>query len=261
MKIDFNVIGVIPARYASQRLPHKLLRIINGKTLLQWTWENVSGARALDKLIIACDHPEVEEEARRFGADVVFTSSGHISGTDRIAEAVRDVNVKVVINIQADEPLIHPSIVDRLADEMISDRSLVMATAKKRINKESEINNPNVVKVICGREDFAIYFSRLPIPYCRQDEVSGNQFKDGTAYYKHLGIYAYSKDFLYEFKNLPCSYLEQAEKLEQLRALEAGYKIKVIETKFDSWGVDTEEDLNHVERILAEKMSQENTFL
>ncbi len=230
-----------------------MLRTIYGKTLIQWSWENAAKAHVLDKLIIACDHPEIEEEAKRFGAEVVFTSSDHTSGTDRIAEAVRDINVRIVVNIQADEPLIHPSVIDRLAEEMILDSTLAMATARRRINKENEINNPHVVKVVCDRDDFALYFSRLPIPYCRQDEVSGTPFKEGTTYYKHLGIYAYTKDFLYTFKNFPRSYLEKAEKLEQLRALEAGYKIKVIETQFDSRGVDTEEDLAQVEMILAEK--------
>lgn len=259
MKNNFNVIGVIPARYASKRLPFKLTRLLCGKTLLQWTWENASSARVLDKLIIACDHMEIEELAKGFGAEVILTSPRHSSGTDRIAEAVRDIDFKIVINIQADEPLIHPSVIDSLAHEMLADSDLVMTTVKKRINDEDEINNPNVVKVICDRSDFAIYFSRFSIPYRRQDKISQACFSpvsgtdEAKIYYKHLGIYGYTKDFLYVFKNLPCSYLEKAEKLEQLRALEAGYKIKIIETQFDSYGVDTEEDFKQVERILTGK--------
>jgi 3-deoxy-manno-octulosonate cytidylyltransferase (CMP-KDO synthetase) len=246
MKDDINVIGVIPARYASKRLPHKLLRPLYGKTLLQWAWDNASSARSLDELIIACDHPELEECAKSFGANVVMTSLDHSSGTDRIAEAVSDIDAKIVINIQADEPLINPSIIESLAQEMIANSDLVMATARKRIEDENQIKNPNVVKVICDRSDFAIYFSRFPIPYYRDRGAD-------KIYYKHLGIYAYTKDFLYTFKNLPRSELEQAEKLEQLRALQAGCKIKVIETQFDSWGVDTEEDFQEVEKILSEK--------
>jgi len=248
METEFNIIGVIPARYESTRLYHKLLRIICGKSLLQWTWENASATHSLDKLIIACDHLEIKKEAEKFGAEVVLTSPEHSSGTDRIAEAIREIDTKTVINIQADEPLIHHSIIDRLAQEMLSDQELAMATVKKRIDQESEINNSNVVKVVTTREGIALYFSRSPIPFYRDQ---GSQ----TLHYKHLGIYAYTKDFLYTFKNLPKSSLEEAEKLEQLRALEAGYKIKVVETQFDSCGVDTEEDLCKVERLLSAKES------
>ena len=246
METKINIIGVIPARYESTRLSYKLLRTICGKSLLQWTWENASATHSLDRLIIAGDHLEIKNEAEKFGAEFILTSPEHSSGTDRIAEAIREIDAKVVINIQADEPLIHHSIIDRLAQEMLSDEELVMATVKKRIDQESEINNPNVVKVVTTREDIALYFSRFPIPFCRDQ---GSR----PLYYKHLGIYAYTKDFLYTFKNLPESPLEGAEKLEQLRALEAGYKIKVIETQFDSCGVDTEDDLYKAERLIAER--------
>ncbi|MFO8052672.1 MAG: 3-deoxy-manno-octulosonate cytidylyltransferase [Candidatus Omnitrophota bacterium] len=255
MKKEINVIGVIPARYASTRLPAKLLQDLCGKSMLRWTWESASGARLLDKLIIACDHPEIEKEAKKIGAEVVNTSDQHTSGTDRIAEAVRDIDAKLVINIQADEPFIHPSTIDSLIQEMLAAKDLSMATVKKKIEDQSQINNSNVVKVICDKFDFAIYFSRLPIPYYRDNSndssFSLKSFRN--TYYKHLGIYAYSKDFLYTFKNLPISKLEKAEKLEQLRALEAGYKIKVIETHFDSFGIDTSEDLYEAEKILMQK--------
>ncbi|MCK5493583.1 MAG: 3-deoxy-manno-octulosonate cytidylyltransferase [Candidatus Omnitrophica bacterium] len=250
MKNDFSIVGVIPARYASERLPHKLLRKICGKTLLQWTWENASSSHMLDRLIIACDHPDVEDVAKEFGAEVINTAVEHFSGTDRLAEAVNDIDTKIVINIQADEPLIHPLIIDNLAQEMLSNPDIVMATVKKKITDDNEINNPNVVKVVCDKSDFAIYFSRFSLPYFRKDTEN---IQNDKIYYKHLGIYAYNKEFLYIFKNLPKSYLEKAEKLEQLRALEAGYKIKVIETQFDSCGVDTEEDLQQVKRILLKK--------
>ena len=241
-----NVLGVIPARYASTRLPYKLVRNLFGKPLLQWTWENASRARLLDKLIVACDDPKIEEVARGFGAEVMMTSSQHSSGTDRVAEAARDIDAKIVLNIQADEPLMHPSTIDSLVQTMLDDSTLVMVTVRKKIDDQHEITSPSVVKVICDKNDFALYFSRFPTPYYRESDTP-------RLYYKHLGIYAYTKDFLYTFKNLPSSYLEQAEKLEQLRALQAGYKIKVIDTLFDSWGVDTEEDLQKVERILSEK--------
>ncbi len=246
MKDSLKVIGVIPARYASERLSFKLLRKIGGKTLLEWTWANASLAKSLERLIIACDDPQIQKEAEKFSAEVILTSPDHLSGTDRIAEAVSDIEAKVIVNIQADEPLLHPSIIENLAQTMLSGQELVMATVKKKIETEEEINNPNVVKVICNSHDFALYFSRFPIPYFRQDNAL-------RVYYKHLGIYAYTKDFLYTFKNLPNSNLEAAEKLEQLRALEAGHKIKVIETSFDSQCVDVEEDLEKVGKLLAAK--------
>jgi 3-deoxy-manno-octulosonate cytidylyltransferase (CMP-KDO synthetase) len=247
MKKEINVIGVIPARYGSTRLPVKLLKNLCGKSVLHWTWESASGAHLLDKLIIACDHPKIEEEAKKIGAEAVNTSNQHTSGTDRIAEAVRDIDTKVVINIQADEPLIHPSIIDSLAQEMLTAKDFFMATVKKKIEDQKQVSNPNTVKVLCDRLGFAIYFSRLPIPCYRSEN------NNPKLYYKHLGIYAYTKDFLYTFKNLPISQLERAEKLEQLRAIEAGYKIKVIETHFDSFGIDTIEDLQQAEEMLMEK--------
>jgi 3-deoxy-manno-octulosonate cytidylyltransferase (CMP-KDO synthetase) len=241
-----NVIGIIPARYQSTRLPFKVLRKLFDKPLLQWTWENASKAAMLDKLIIACDDARIEAAAKEFGAQVVLTSDKHSSGTDRIAEAVRDIDAKIVINIQADEPLIHSSNIDSLAQEMLDNPDLVMATLRKKIDDDDEINDPNIVKVVCDKNDFALYFSRFAVPYYREENAS-------KVYYKHLGIYSYTKDFLYTFKNMPFSQLEKAEKLEQLRVLEAGYKIKVVETQFDSWGIDTEEDLGKVENILEEK--------
>ncbi len=246
-----EVIGVIPARYHSKRLPFKLLREILGKPLIQWTWENAQRASNLDKLIIACDDERIKKTAEDFGAEVVLTSVEHNSGTDRIAEAIRDLEVKIVVNIQADEPLIHPSVIDELVAVLKKDSSISMVTAKTEIVDQKEIEDPNVVKVVTDKDDFALYFSRWPIPYLRDREFI-------PRYYKHLGIYAYTKDFLYLFKNMPPSSLEKAEKLEQLRVLEAGYKIKVITTQFDSYGVDTEQDLIKVEEILRKNLIHKN---
>ena len=249
MQNNIDVIGVIPARYESSRLAHKLLREVCGKPLIQWAWENASKASLLDRLIIACDNVKIKEVAESFGAKVVMTSTKHQSGTDRIAEAVRDIDAKIVINIQADEPIMHQSTIDSLAREMINNPATLMATVRKKIEADEDTNNPNVVKLICDKNDFAIYFSRYPIPYYRDGSIE-------KKYYKHLGIYAYTKDFLYTFKNLPSSFLENAERLEQLRAIEAGHKIKVIETKFESIGVDTEEDLQKVETVLNERKAK-----
>ncbi|OPX29350.1 MAG: 3-deoxy-D-manno-octulosonate cytidylyltransferase [Candidatus Omnitrophica bacterium 4484_171] len=241
-----EVIGVIPARLESSRLKHKLLKNILGRPLIQWTWEAAKKARLLDKLIVACDSPEIEKAVKSFSGETVITSPGHSSGTDRVAEAVRDIDVKIVINIQADEPLIHPSVIDRLAASMLEDNDIVMATVKKKIDNEDELRNTSIVKVITDKDNFAIYFSRFPIPFKRDSETE-------SIYFKHMGIYGYTKDFLYTFKNLPFSYLEHSEKLEQLRAIESGYRIKVIETKFDFRGVDTEDDLNRVKDIISKR--------
>lgn len=249
MNSKYKVIGVIPARYESSRLAHKLLLDLCGKPLIQWTWESAKSARLLDKLIIACDDQKIEEAGKEFGAEVVMTSTGHASGTDRIAETVVNIDTDIVINIQADEPLIHFSIIDSLAQTMIDDPELMMATVKTKITDPQDIKDPGIVKVICDKDDFAIYFSRSPVPYLRD---KGSTYP----YNKHLGIYAYRKDFLYTFKNLPPSKLEEAEKLEQLRALEAGFKIKVIETAFGSWGVDTEEDFEKIKKIIEERKNR-----
>jgi len=241
-----EAIGVIPARLESQRLSRKLLRKIFGKPIIQWTWENAKRAHLLDRLIVACDSSEIVDTVKEFGGEAVLTSLDHRSGSDRVAEAVRDIDVRIIVNIQADEPLIHPSVIDSLVSCMTDNPSILMATVKKKIDDEDEINDTSIVKVVTDKDNFALYFSRFSIPFLREKS------KD-VVYYKHLGIYAYTKDFLFTFKNLPFSYLEECEKLEQLRALEAGYKIKVIETKFDSWGVDTEEDLGKVESILSQR--------
>lgn len=241
-----EVIGVIPARFSSQRFAGKLLKPLLNKPLIQWTWEQARKSKRLERLIIACDDERILKVALDFGAEAVFTSPQHYSGTDRIAEAVRDIEAKVVINIQADEPLIHSSVIDSLAEVMVDEPSLVMATAIKEITDEEEIADSNVVKVVIDRENFALYFSRASIPFLREKTLK-------PVYYKHLGIYAYTKDFLYVFKNLPPSNLEKVERLEQLRVLEAGFRIKTVITSFESLGVDTEEDLAKVERFLIEK--------
>lgn len=241
-----EVLGVIPARYDSVRFPGKLLSNILGKPLIQWTWENASKSVLLDDLIIACDDSRIYKIASDFGAKVIMTSKKHESGTDRICEAVADIDTKFVVNIQGDEPLIRHSLIDTLISTMQVDESVVMATVIKEIKSPEEINDYNVVKVVVDRNNFAIYFSRYPIPFNRENS-------EGIRYFKHIGIYGYTKEFLYIFKNLPHSLLEKAERLEQLRALEAGYRIKVVETKDDCVGVDTPQDLKRVEELLSKR--------
>jgi 3-deoxy-manno-octulosonate cytidylyltransferase (CMP-KDO synthetase) len=197
-------------------------------------------------LIIACDNEQVATAARSFGAKVVLTSKDHICGSDRIIEVVNPLDVKVIVNIQGDEPLVHPMMIDSVARALLDDRKLTMATLMKRIEDPKDITDPNVVKVVVDKSSFALYFSRAPIPH-----LAANSDVKEPAYYKHIGLYGYTKDFLFTFKNLPVSNLEKIEKLEQLRVLEEGFRIKVIETKHDTIGVDTPADLEKLKNYLG----------
>jgi len=244
-----DVIGIIPARYSSTRLEGKVLVDILGKPMLQHVWERAKQALILDDLIIACDDEHVAAVARDFGAKVVLTARGHICGTDRIIEVINPLDVKVVVNIQGDEPLIHPTMIDNVAQVLLSHSDISMSTVMKKISDPYLINDPHVVKVTVDKNNFALYFSRAAIPYHAQ-----NSDCKAPVYYKHIGLYGYTKDFLFTFKNLPVSALEQTEKLEQLRVLEEGYRIKVIETKFDTIGVDTPEDLERVKEYLRKSV-------
>ncbi|MFA5062713.1 MAG: 3-deoxy-manno-octulosonate cytidylyltransferase [Candidatus Omnitrophota bacterium] len=240
-----DVIGVIPARFSSTRFEGKVLAKILGKPMIQLVYERAKQARLLDDVIIACDHELVASVARGFGAKVVFTAKAHPCGTDRISEVVNPLDVKIVVNIQGDEPLIHPSMIDSVAEALLNNKDLNMATLMKRIEDPALINDPNVVKVVVDKNNFALYFSRATIPhFALNSEVAK------PVYFKHIGLYGYTKDFLFTYKNLPVSNLEKTERLEQLRVLEEGFRIKVIETKFDTVGVDTPEDLEKVRAIL-----------
>lgn len=238
-----KAIGVIPARWKSSRFKGKILADILGKPMIQHVWERAKESRILDDLIIAADTEEVIKAVERFGGKAVYTSKDQPSGTDRITEVVNPIDVEVVVNIQGDEPLIHYTMIDGLANALLEDKSIPMATVIKKITEKEELRNPNIVKVVIDKDGLALYFSRSPIPYFREAD-------EGEYAYKHIGIYAYTKDFLFTYTNLPKAKLEDIEKLEQLRALENGYKIKTIETEFDTIGVDAPEDLKKVEEIL-----------
>ena len=243
-----KVVGVIPARYSSTRFEAKVLVDIMGKPMIQWVWERAKQVKILDELIIACDDERVADVARGFGAAVVMTAKGHTSGTDRIAEVVNPIEVNMVVNIQGDEPLIHPTMIDSVARAILTDSSISVATIIRKIENPQDINDPHVVKVVKDKNDFALYFSRSPIPFhARNSDITS------PVYYKHIGLYGYSKDFLFTYKNMASSNLERTEKLEQLRVLEDGYKIKVIETKYDTIGVDTPEDLEKVKEYLKKE--------
>ncbi|HLD83153.1 MAG TPA: 3-deoxy-manno-octulosonate cytidylyltransferase [Candidatus Omnitrophota bacterium] len=240
-----DVIGIIPARFSSTRFEGKVLADISGKPMLEHVWERAKQAHLLEDLFIACDDEVVAKAASDFGAKVVMTSKSHACGTDRIIEVVNPIEVKVVVNIQADEPLIHPTMIDNAARVLLEDSALSVATVMKAIEDEAVISDPNVVKVVIDKNNFAIYFSRAAIPF----HALNSQIKL-PIYFKHIGLYAYTKDFLFTYKNLPVSYLERVECLEQLRILEQGFRIKVVESKFDTIGVDTPEDLEKVKEYL-----------
>lgn len=237
-------IGVIPARFQSTRFPAKVLARIDGKPMIEWVWRQASQCRFLDEVLIACDHIDVYDAAKNFGAKVVMTSSHHPSGSDRIAEAIGPMDVDIVVNIQGDEPFIQPEVIDGLVSALNEDQFASVATVVKEIILDEEIKNPNVVKVVIDANNCALYFSRSVIPYNRNDKRP-----EGLKYFKHLGLYAYRKSFLMLYKDWPKSMLESAEQLEQLRILEAGFKIKIIETNTESLAVDTPEDLDRLIKL------------
>jgi len=240
-----KILGVIPARLASSRFPAKVLASIASKPMLQHVYERASLARYLSRTIIATDDERVAEVARSFGAQARMTRSDHASGTDRVAEVASAEDASIVVNIQGDEPLIDPNAIDLAILPLIHDSSVVMSTLKKRIEDPREIADPNVVKVVTNRLGDAIYFSRSPIPFER--DAGGR-----SACFKHIGLYVYRREFLLNYSALPAGPLEAAERLEQLRALENGYPIRVVETEYDSVGVDTPEDLERVSRMFEQ---------
>jgi 3-deoxy-manno-octulosonate cytidylyltransferase (CMP-KDO synthetase) len=241
-----TILGVIPARFASSRFPGKSLATIAGKPMLQHVWERASEARYLSKLVIATDDERIHKAARAFGANAVMTRADHPSGTDRVAEAASGYDASVIVNIQGDEPLIDPAAIDAAALALLNDPDLPMSTLMKQIEDPREIADPNVVKVVANLSGDAIYFSRSPIPYARE----GARHRDPIRHYKHLGLYVYRRDFLLAYSGLPVGPLERMERLEQLRAIENGYRIRVVETEYESLGVDTPEDLERVSALL-----------
>jgi 3-deoxy-manno-octulosonate cytidylyltransferase (CMP-KDO synthetase) len=246
-----KILGVIPARLASSRFPGKVLAQISSKTMLQHVYERASQARYLSSTIIATDDERVFEVARNFGARVKMTRADHPSGTDRVAEVASAENAEIIVNIQGDEPLIDPDAIDAAILPMVHDPEVVMGTLKKKIEDPRELTDPNVVKVVTDREGDAIYFSRCPIPFVRSGAPPG---APQPQHFKHIGLYTYRRDFLLEYSTLPVGPLEQAERLEQLRALENGYRIRVVETEYESLGVDTPEDLERVSRLFEATM-------
>lgn len=239
-----KVVAVIPARYASSRFPGKPLAKIHDKPMIQWVYERVKNVEKINEVYVATDDERIFNEVKSFGGKVIMTSEGHKSGSDRVCEAISkiDENIDIVLNIQGDEPMIKKEMINELISAF-EDDSVNMATLKKRIYNEEDINNPNIAKVITDENNDAIYFSRSTIPYNR-DGIKN------IKYFKHIGIYGYTKKFLLEFAELTQGRLEILEQLEQLRAIENGYKIRVIETEYESIGVDLLEHIEKVEKFI-----------
>ena len=240
-----KTLGVIPARFASTRFPAKVLASINGAPMIQHVWQRARQCRQLDDVLIACDHADVLKAAQGFGAKAAMTDPNHPSGSDRIAEAVKNLDADIIVNIQSDEPFIDPATVDSLALLLKNDSQCQMGTVVKEITDDQDLANANVVKCVLDAAGYALYFSRAPIPYNRNAAKPA-----GLKLYKHLGLYAYRKEFLLKYTSWPKSILESTEQLEQLRALEHGVRIKTVETKAESVAVDTPDDLKKAEQFL-----------
>jgi len=210
--------------------------------MLEWVHSRVVLARLVDRVLVATDDPRIFEEALRFGARVMMTRPDHSTGTERVAEAAAQEDAEIIVNVQGDEPLIQPPAVDQCIAPLLEGAAAPLVTLKKRISDPQDLHNPNVVKVVTDCAGHAIYFSRAPIPFPRDGS--------GGIHYKHVGLYAYQRKFLLDYQRLPVGPLELTEKLEQLRALENGYPIRVVETGYDSIGVDTPEDLERVRKLL-----------
>lgn len=242
-----KVIGIIPARYSSTRLPGKPLKNIGGKTMIHRVYERVKQAKLLDDVIVATDDKRILEEVERFKGKAVMTSENHPNGTSRIAEVVNNLNIDIAINIQGDEPFIRYEMIDELTKILIKNDDIPMATLCYELNDENKYKDENVVKVVCDVYGNALYFSRSLIPFPRKKDIN---FK----VYEHIGIYGYRKSFLLKFVKLKNTPLSATESLEQLKALEYGYKLYVIKTKYDynALSIDTQEDLEEAIRLIKD---------
>ena len=238
-----KVTGIIPARYSSTRLPGKPLILIHGKPMIQRVYEQAQKSKLLDRVIVATDDARIFDCVKDFAGEVMMTSEKHVSGTDRLAEAARMINCDIVVNIQGDEPFIDPKNIDIAIEPLLKDRLLNVSTLAFKITDPLDLENENKVKVVLDKNNFALYFSRNYIPFDMEHNPAKVWTLKDRVFYKHIGLYVYRKSFLMRFAKMKKSYLEEVEKLEQLRILENGDKIKVVITKKDSVSVDTMEDI------------------
>lgn len=236
-----KITAIIPARYQSTRFPGKPLAKICGIPMIQHVYERVAEVPVVEEVIVATDDERIFTVVEDFGGRALMTSPDHNSGTDRIAEVAADLNSEVILNVQGDEPLIKREMIEQALQPFLKCGVLMMSTLKKRIESEEEVKNPEVVKVVTDRAGNALYFSRYPVPFIRGDEFE---------HYKHIGLYVYRRKFLLQLSQMERTPLEKAESLEQLRVLENGFDIRVVETEYNSVGVDRQEDIATVEKVL-----------
>ncbi|HEY4744999.1 MAG TPA: 3-deoxy-manno-octulosonate cytidylyltransferase [Desulfuromonadaceae bacterium] len=241
-----NITAVIPARYASTRFPGKALAEIGTKPMIQHVYERTARATLVNAVIVATDDERIREAVTGFGGICRMTRADHETGTDRLAEVAAGLDADIIVNVQGDEPLIEPAMIDQAIRPFLDDPGLRMGTLKTRIKTLHDFLSPNVVKVVTDRDNNALYFSRSPLPFFRDKwtDLKDESFSNGKLLcHKHVGLYVYRKEFLIEYAAMSPTFLEVSEKLEQLRALENGVAIRVVETEFESIGVDTPDDL------------------
>lgn len=249
-----HIIGVIPSRYASTRLPAKPLVDLLGKTMVQRVYQQAQQSRLMHEVVVATDDERIASVVKTFGGQVIMTSPEIRSGSDRVAAVAQQLRGDIFVNVQGDEPLINPIMIDQGIQALLDDQQAQIGTLAKKIELPEELTNPGVVKVVLDESSYSLYFSRSAIPHVRENNDPRTWLKHQT-FYKHIGLYVYRRESLLKFSGLPESALEKAEKLEQLRALEAGMKIKVALTEFDSVPVDTQSDVERVVQLLKEKES------
>jgi 3-deoxy-manno-octulosonate cytidylyltransferase (CMP-KDO synthetase) len=253
LKDKKEIIGVIPVRYGSSRFPGKPLADICGKPMIQRVYERSCQASMLSTVLVATDDVRIFKIVESFGGEAVMTPKAIPSGTDRVAFVAKGHNADIVVNIQGDEPFIEPKEIDSVAQILLDDESAMMGTLVKRITRIEELTSPNTAKVIIDQNGYALYFSRSPIPNYR-DNADYSEWIQNHTYYKHVGIYSYRKSFLMDYSRWEPTPLEMIEKLEQLRALERGFKIKVAETSAEPVCVDTPKDLERVRQMICEEL-------
>jgi len=252
-KVQTKILAVIPARYGSTRFEGKPLADILGKPMIQYVYEGVRESRLIDEVIVATDDQRIVEAVKVFGGKALMTSPSHFTGTDRVAEVARKLKSEIIINVQGDEPLMKGSFIDTAIRPLLTDDNLQMSTLMTRIEEVRDWLNPHIVKVVVDQKNFALYFSRSPIPFPRDLQIGrleSNPFGTNRPLpkrvFKHIGVYVFRRQFLLHFTRLKPTPLEKLEKLEQLRALENGYRIKVTPVNYEPLSVDTPEDLQKV---------------
>jgi 3-deoxy-manno-octulosonate cytidylyltransferase (CMP-KDO synthetase) len=245
-----NVIAVIPARYASTRLPGKPLSPIAGRPMIEHVVERVRQAQTVTRVVVATDDDRIKTAVESFGGEALLTRADHRTGSDRVAEVAARLPAEIYVNVQGDEPLIDPATIDAVVSEMLEDDSIQIATPCAAITRQNDIMDPNVTKVVWDFDGNALYFSHAPIPWVR--DRKGDVV---VKHWKHIGLYAFRRDALLEFATLPPGELERAEQLEQLRWLENGFRIHMVETQYDAVSVDVPEDIARVEQLLRSAKS------